>query len=249
MCVSLCYMILCYILTIIVLYGILLEVVPIFDLMTDNILSTGGMALTQYIRLMLMSIMLVLALISDIKYLRIRNLHVAVFSVAGLIITILTGDTNDICPIFSPVIGLSHFISFSPIIGLSPFIDFLLSIAVPFFLLFPIYCLRMLGAGDIKLFCAIGAIMGFPFVLESMACSFLSGGIIALSSMMLRKNLRTRLSCLYQYIKSCILTRSFQPYTTASSNTFNGSYFRFSPAIVSGSFIVAFFRYFAIIEV
>jgi len=44
--------------------------------------------------------------------------------------------------------------------GVRGLLDSLLGIIVPFLLLIVLYALRMLGAGDVKLFSAIGAVLG-----------------------------------------------------------------------------------------
>lgn len=107
---------------------------------------------------------------------------------------------------------------------------------LPVLLLIILYILRMLGAGDIKLFSAIGAIMGVKFILYTIIYSFLSGGVIALALISLRKNGKQRLTYLYTYIKNCILTRSFQQYTAFDDKS-DGSKFHFSYAIVCGTLI------------
>ena len=104
---------------------------------------------------------------------------------------------------------------------------------IPILILFPLFALRMLGAGDIKLFASIGAIMGSGFVLNAMVYSFLSGGLMALLLMILRKNGRERLRHLIAYMKTCFLTLSLQPYTDFNDKS-DGAKFRFSYAIACG---------------
>ncbi len=104
---------------------------------------------------------------------------------------------------------------------------------IPILILLPLFALRMLGAGDIKLFASIGAIMGSGFVLNAMIYSFLSGGLMALLLMILRKNGRERLRHLAAYMKTCFLTLSLQPYTDFNDKS-DGAKFRFSYAIACG---------------
>lgn len=96
----------------------------------------------------------------------------------------------------------------------------------------------MLGAGDIKLFSAIGSIMGVTFVLNTLIYSFLMGGVISLTLMLTRKNLKPRLLFLFAHIKGCILTQSIQPYPPFSEQS-DMSKFKFSYAIACGT-IIAF---------
>ena len=82
----------------------------------------------------------------------------------------------------------------------------------------PFYSLKMLGAGDIKLFSAISAIMGHRFVLLSMVFSFLVGGVIALLIMLIRKTSKT-FRILISISKNCFITFSIQSYTSIGSES------------------------------
>jgi len=72
--------------------------------------------------------------------------------------------------------------------GVRGLLDSLLGIIVPFLLLIVLYALRMLGAGDVKLFSAIGAVLGVRAALWIMAYSFLAGGVIALIILIINRN-------------------------------------------------------------
>jgi prepilin peptidase CpaA len=152
-----------------------------------------------------------LALVSDFRTYRIKNIIIGLFLAAGLLTNLL-------------------YTGFSGIIG------YILAALLPAVLLLVFFALRMLGAGDIKLFCAIGAIMGVRFVLFSMAYSFLAGGIMAIIIMLFNKNFKQRALYLLSYLKTCFLTLSLKPYTDFLDKT-DGSKFRFSLAIACGSMI------------
>lgn len=109
---------------------------------------------------------------------------------------------------------------------------------VPLALLIALFALRMLGAGDIKLFCAIGAISGTQFVLYSIAFSFISGGLIALVLIAYRRNARARLAHMFSYMKTCFLSHSFQPYTSFEDRS-DGAKFHFTLAIAIGTVIAS----------
>jgi prepilin peptidase CpaA len=51
---------------------------------------------------------------------------------------------------------------------------------IPIFLLFLVFLLKGLGAGDIKLFSVIGCFYGVPFVLESIVVAFFVGAIMSI---------------------------------------------------------------------
>ena len=75
-------------------------------------------------------------------------------------------------------------------------------ILLPFLLLFPLFYLRMLGAGDIKLFCALGSLLDLK-ILPCMVCSFLIGGLYSLLILLLHKNLlQERLVYLQIYLRA-----------------------------------------------
>ncbi len=84
---------------------------------------------------------------------------------------------------------------------------------IPFVLLFPLFAAGVLGAGDIKLLCGLGGLMGLDFILNCMLYAFIIGGIMALVLMIYRKNLRRRLSYLYNYLTAFFLYRSTQLYS------------------------------------
>ena len=72
--------------------------------------------------------------------------------------------------------------------------------ALPAFLLMPLFRFRMMGAGDIKLLMGLGAIVGFPGILRLMLLSFVSGGIFAFLQMFFVTGFRERFSYLILYI-------------------------------------------------
>ncbi|XUW99225.1 A24 family peptidase [Wukongibacter sp. M2B1] len=149
-----------------------------------------------------------LSLISDIKTYKIKNNIVYPFILAGLITNIYLDGLD----------GLMYSVK---------------GIIIPIILLIVLFILRMLGAGDIKLFSAIGSIMGFEFTMYSIMYSFLAGGAIALLLIIFRKNGIKRLVYLFQYIKSCFLIKSILPYTSFEDKS-DGAKFRFAFAVVGG---------------
>lgn len=160
-------------------------------------------------------LLILLAVISDIKTFKIKNIISLAFITTGL-------ATN---------LAIS---------GLKGFADSAAATILPFVLLFILYVLKMLGAGDIKLFCSIGAIGGTSFVLNTLAYSFLSGGVIALAIMLLRKNAKARALHFTAYVKACFLSCSLLPYTDFVEKS-DGAKFRFSFAIACGTLITMLF--------
>lgn len=159
-------------------------------------------------RYILLAVLIIFAVREDIMFYRISNLSVLLGAASGLVLN-------------------------SMLCGVRGFTGSLLAAIIPAALLIILFALRMLGAGDIKLFCAIGAIMGIRFILFAMAFSFLAGGIIAVFIMLLRKNLRQRFSYIFAYIKTSFLTQTFIPYTSFADKG-DGAKFHFSLAIAAG---------------
>jgi len=159
----------------------------------------------KYIELI---ILMSLALISDIKTYKIKNKIVYPFTLIGLMTNLYSN-------------------------GLEGLLFSLKGMIIPVLLLIIFFALRMLGAGDIKLFSAIGAIMGLGFVLQAIIYSFLTGGVIALLIIIARKNGMKRFKYFFQYLKSCFLTVSILPYTDFNDKN-DGGKFRFTFAIIGG---------------
>lgn len=158
-----------------------------------------------------------LSLISDIKTYTVKNIIVFPFIALGLISNYLYLGTEGL---FSSLAGM-----ISPII-----------------LLFIFFALNMLGAGDIKLFSAIGSIMGLNFVLYSILYSFIAGGIIAVGILIARKIFKARLKYIHEYLKNCFLTFSIKPYQESFEN--KDSVFHFTYAIVFGTITAVVFSLF-----
>ena len=162
-------------------------------------------------KVIIVSVILAAAVTGDIVRYRISNAVVAAGLAAGILV-------NLICE------------------GSYGFLKALLGAVLPAALLFVLFVLRMLGAGDIKLFCAIGAVMGAGFILYATALSFLAGGVMALIIMVARGNARRRLAYTAAWIKTVLLTQTFLPYTDFNDKS-DGAKFHFSPAIAAGCYI------------
>ncbi|MCX8129817.1 MAG: prepilin peptidase [Clostridia bacterium] len=163
-------------------------------------------------------LLVILSLVCDIKTCKIKNGIVFPFILLGVAVNSMTGGFSGALRAFA-------------------------GIMLPITLLIVFFLLRMLGAGDIKLFSALGAILGLKPVLYIMVYSFLCGGIIALILILIRKNGIQRLIHLLKYIKVSILTFSLLPYNEFGNKS-DGSLFRFSYAVACGTlvfYIMAFY--------
>ena len=73
--------------------------------------------------------------------------------------------------------------------GWDAFLQGLGGLGAGFALLLPLYLLRVMGAGDVKLMAMAGSFLGFPDVLGATIFVFITGGAAALLFVMARKQL------------------------------------------------------------
>ena len=110
----------------------------------------------------------------------------------------------------------------------------LLGILVVLPLLF-FFILRMLGAGDIKLFMALGAWWGMEEVLQIGLNSLVLAGCMAGVIMLMRGNLKERFKVLWTYLVSVALLRKGVAYHSLIEA--KGAHFPMAPAIFMGLLI------------
>lgn len=158
-----------------------------------------------------MMLLLLLALVGDLRAYKIKNSITFFFAMAGAVTNFALGGTG----------GLWYS---------------LIGMVTPIIILFFFFAASMLGAGDIKLFSALGAITGYRQVLFIIVCSFFTGAVIAIVLMIMRKNTAKRFRHLIAYFKTCILTFTISPYTDMADKA-DGAKFRFVSAIALGSII------------
>ena len=160
-----------------------------------------------------MGFMFVLAaLAQDIKEYKIKNVTVLIFIVLGLA--------------FSAFVEMSF--PFKNIAGM----------LFPLIML-PLFALKMIGAGDIKAFCVLGAIFGFPEIVEIIVISILCGGIIGLCFMVFRRNGIKRIKEFIAYLRTCLLLKTMAGYNGLNEKD---AIFRFAYAIFAGYVIYIIFN-------
>jgi prepilin peptidase CpaA len=117
----------------------------------------------------------------------------------------------------------------------------LMGIVLPAACLIVLYVTRIIGAGDIKLLSAVGAVMGAAFALNVTISSFICGGFIASGLILTTHNGVARFKYLLQYMKSCYLTMKLLQYADFEDRKEAGR-FHFSIAIASGVVAVILFK-------
>lgn len=162
----------------------------------------------MYVKIFELILLLTLALISDYRTYKIKNEIVIVFIFAGLLTNIVY-----------------H--------GLGGVRQSLPGLVVTIVMLFPLFALRMLGAGDIKLLGAVGSIMGLPFAFYSTICSFLCGGLIGICILIINRNSGQRLKYLVIYLKTAVLMHQLPEYSDFKDKS-AGDKFHFTYAVLPG---------------
>lgn len=107
-----------------------------------------------------------------------------------------------------------------------------IQIIIPVVVLFLLFLMRALGAGDIKLFSMIGSIWSFQVLYYCMIFSFLVGAVLSLVRLLYQKNLFTRLIYFCRYVQEAFETRSIKTYDRQSDGKQN--IIHFSIAIMTG---------------
>lgn len=111
---------------------------------------------------MTLLMLLALAVMTDLRERRISNRLIALGLFVGLILRIL-GEGS---------IGIVHF---------------LVNISIPVILLFLLFQLRALGAGDIKLFSVVGGFLEWRQLLAVMLAAFIVASVIGLGKLVVQK--------------------------------------------------------------
>lgn len=161
------------------------------------------------------AVFLVLINITDIKGFKIKNKVVLPTIIIGLIYGLICNS----------------------------FLDSIYGMLIPL-VLFPLYALKMLGAGDVKALCAVGAVLGFKLSVMTLLLTFVSGGVIAFGFMLFNKNFIKRFKNLFNYLKMSFFMRKMDKYNYGGSEK---SYFRFSFAITAGTILAIVNYYLCII--
>lgn len=90
--------------------------------------------------------------------------------------------------------------------------SFLLGVLFPVVVLGGLFILRMLGPGDIKLFCALGGMMGVKTVGKCILASFFLGAGISLAILISNGSFSQRFQYFIQYIQELVQSRTRKPY-------------------------------------
>ena len=102
---------------------------------------------------------------------------------------------------------------------------------LPLLLLWVLFSFRMIGAGDLKLFCMIGAFTGPKHIMRIIPASFFSGALCAAILMIYRGNIHSRFLYLRAYVIEYVKTGKRLSYRKGSSED---GFFCFSVPVLAG---------------
>lgn len=88
----------------------------------------------------------------------------------------------------------------------------IVTMLLPFGLLFPVYVLGMIGAGDIKIFCMFSVLLDWEQVLYMIFYACVLGGIWSLVHMIRNKSLARRFQYLKDYVTGMGITKNIRKY-------------------------------------
>ena len=165
------------------------------------------------IKIVLLVLIISISAYTDIKENKIKNKYLLIVFILGLAISLLTG-------------------------GIAGIKDSLLGIIVPFILLFLFFAMRMVGAGDIKLFCTIGSIMGLNFVINNIMYTVFSTGIVIIVKLIISKQLFKMIKGIYFFFCAMILGKSLIEFPRIENNRFP-----FAVSIFIGTIIQLILKY------
>lgn len=104
---------------------------------------------------------------------------------------------------------------------LGEILSFIPGIVFPVIVLFPLYKIGVLGAGDIKLFSMLGFYFPFMEVLFCIFMAFLLGAVISIVSLIRYESFWERITYLLSYLKECFCQGHFRYYYLDSKGRTN----------------------------
>lgn len=114
--------------------------------------------------------------------------------------------------------------------GIDGVITFVWNLLFPILILFPVYLLRGLGAGDVKLFAALSSIIGAELIPSVIIYSFLIGAILGIARWILTRQLHTRMVGM---VRRVYAVRSMGQFFAQSSEELQRSTLHFTVCIVA----------------
>ncbi len=99
-------------------------------------------------------------------------------------------------------------------LGMKGMYVFLTGAILPIIMLYLLFLMGALGAGDIKLLSVIGAVTGVPIILRIILVSLIAGAVVSCYQMIICRQLRRRCNRFLQYVILCINSKKILFYST-----------------------------------
>ena len=121
-------------------------------------------------------------------------------------------------------------------------LNWVLGISVGFICFFPLYLLRGMAAGDVKLMMAVGGFLGYPLVFTAALYSLIAGGVMAIMYLIYKQKIG-QLMMLIKYIATNIFVRTtgLSVYDFNVSQTSLGR-MPYAQAIAAGTVLAYYFK-------
>lgn len=107
--------------------------------------------------------------------------------------------------------------------GVGQILQSFMSICISFFLLYPLFKIGGLGAGDVKMFLTVASFFPARDILMIIAGAFAIGAFFAIGKLFAEKNGRERLQYFLSYMRDVLYTRQWKIY----GENFRQDYYRY----------------------
>ena len=95
----------------------------------------------------------------------------------------------------------------------------LINMAIPVIVLYPLFMMGCLGAGDLKLFAVIGSFFSIKEILICMVMAFVFGSVLSLGKMILERNFIERIQYFFSYVIDVFRSKKWRLYEEQTEKT------------------------------
>lgn len=131
-----------------------------------------------------------IAAMTDIKERKVRNVHLIIVMIAGCIHYHFLDMFGDLSAIGFSIPFIVHYLPFK---------------------------LRLVSAGDIKLFMVVGLFTGMDFVINCMIATYLIGGFVAFLILIYKRELVAGISRIVTYVVGLVTLADIKPYNSGKT--------------------------------
>ncbi len=105
--------------------------------------------------------------------------------------------------------------------GMGLFLEGLLGMVLPVIILYPVFMIGAIGAGDLKLFAVVGSYLGIKGITISFIIAFIVGAIISLVKMLRFHNFKERIYYFFSYMADIFLKGKWRLYEVTEGQAGN----------------------------